>query len=188
MFYPLSQIQNKIIIDAGDPCLVTKFLFSKKSQGQAVAKCTLKNLKTGINIMKTFHGNDKIEAADIKFVKCQYLYENSGAYTFMNNETYEQFDLDQEMIGDQKYFLIEGTDIDIQMFEDRPISVCVPPKMNLKVIETQPGLKGDTASGTAYKPATVSTGLTINVPLFINENDLIKINTETLEYCERVQE
>jgi elongation factor P len=186
MFYPISQLQNKVIIDNGDPCVVTQFVFSRRSQGQAVAKCTLKNLKTGVTIVKTYHGNDKVEAAEVKFVPCQFLYKQADSYAFMNNETFEQFELSEELIGDQKYYLVEGLDVTVQMFEGNPITLKLPPKMVLEVVETDPGVRGDTATG-GNKPATLDTGLVLNVPLFINIGDKIRINTDTLEYCERAQ-
>ena len=105
----------------------------------------------------------------------------------MNNETYEQFEINEEMIGDLKWFLIEGTNVDVQMFEEQPISVQFPPKMKLKVVETETGVKGDTATN-ASKLAKLETGLELNVPLFIKEGDNLLINTETLEYCERAAE
>ncbi|OGJ52059.1 elongation factor P [Candidatus Peregrinibacteria bacterium RIFOXYB2_FULL_32_7] len=186
MFYPIAQLQNKIIVVDHEPYLVTKFNFAKQARGTGSAKCTLKNLKTSANIQKTFQGNEKAEAADIKFVRCQYLYKEGSKLNFMNNETYEQFEIDEEMIGDLTYFLIEGTDTDVQFFEEQPISVQFPPKMKLKVIETDPGVRGDTASG-GSKPAKMETGLTIQVPFFVKEGDMLLINTETFEYCERVQ-
>ncbi len=188
MFYPIAQLQNKVIIDpdTGDPCIVTKFVFSKVARGGGVAKCSLKNLKTGANLQKSFQGNDKVEAADVGYIKCQYLYKEGDNYVFMNNETYEQFEISEDNLETQKYFLLEGVDVDVQMFQEQPISVNLKPKMELKVIETDPGVRGDTA-GAARKSANLETGLVVQVPLFINEGDTIRVNTESLEYCERVQ-
>ncbi len=186
-FYSIAQLQNKVILLNGDPWIVTKFTFAKQARSAGVAKCSLKNLRTGANIQQSFQGGDKVEAADVRFVRCQYLYKDGDRLNFMNNETYEQFEIDEEMIGDLKWFLIEGTDTDVQMFEDQPISVQFPPKMKLKVVETETGVKGDTATN-ASKIAKLETGLEINVPLFIKEGDKLLINTETLEYCERAAE
>jgi len=172
-----------IVVD-GAPHLVTKFVFSKQARGAGVAKTTLKNLLTGGSIQKTFQGNDKIEPADLGYSKAQYLYASGEDHTFMDLNTYDQFNLSADDLGDAPKYLIEGNEVDIHNFEGRPIAVKLKPKVELKVVSTEPGVKGDTASG-GTKPATLETGLVVTVPLFINEGDVLRINTETGDYVER---
>lgn len=181
----ISQIRTgKIIVIDGDPFVVVKDTFAKQARGAGVMKTTLKNLKTGATISKNFQGNDKVEEADVGYRKCQYMYTDGTNYYFMDNNSFEQFELDEEMLGDDVNFLLDGTDVDVRFFEDKPISVNLPPKVVLEVTETDPGVKGDTASG-GSKPATLETGLVVQVPLFIKIGDKLRINTDTQEYVER---
>jgi elongation factor P len=167
----------------GESYIVTSSQHSKQARGGGVMKTTLKNLVTGGTIQKTFQGNDKIDPADVAYSRAQFLYADD-MFHFMDSETYEQFSLPADNIGDLAKFMVEGQNVDIQNINGAPVNVKVPPKVNLKVTETQPGVKGDTASG-GSKPATLETGLVVNVPLFINEDDVLRINTETGEYSER---
>ncbi len=184
--YSVAQIKPGVaILLDGDPYIVTKSEFSKQARQSGSNKTSLRNLKTGANIQRTFGGNDKAEPADLARNKCQYLYAGADSLHFMHNETYEQFELENEMLGDKKLFLIEGGDVNILFFEGQPIGVDLPPKVDLKVVETPPGVKGDTAQG-GSKPAKLETGVTITVPLFINEGDLIRVNTDDKSYVERV--
>lgn len=168
----------------GDPYLILNAQHSKQARGSGVCKTKIKNLLSGSILNKTFQGNDKLEPADLSHSKAQFLYGDGENYNFMNSETFEQFSLDNETIGDQANFLVDGMDVDIQSFEDNPIAVILPPKVDLEVTQTDPGVKGDTASG-GTKPATLETGFVIQVPLFIDIGDKIRINTESGEYVER---
>jgi elongation factor P len=149
-------------------------------------KTTVKNLISGKSLPMTFQGSDKIEPAEITYSKAQYLYSQGDEYFFMDGATYEQFTFSPEDLGDQIGYLLEGSDVDIQNFNDKPINIQLPPKVNLKVTEAQPSVKGDTAQGKVTKPITLETGIIIAAPIFINVDDTIRINTETGEYCERV--
>ena len=181
----ISQIRTgKIILLDGDPYVVLKDVFAKQARGAGVMKTIVRNLKTGSTINKSFQGNDKVEEADVGFQKCQYMYNDGENYFFMNNESFEQFELSKEMLGDQIYFLLDGTDVDIRFFESQPISVNLPPKVVLEVADTDPGVRGDTASG-GSKPATLETGLVLQVPLFVKIGDRLRGNTDTQEYVER---
>ncbi|MBT6068597.1 elongation factor P [Candidatus Peregrinibacteria bacterium] len=181
----ISQIRTgKIILLDGDPYVVLKDVFAKQARGAGVMKTIVRNLKTGSTINKSFQGNDKVEEADVGFQKCQYMYNDGENYFFMNNESFEQFELSKEMLGDQIYFLLDGTDVDIRFFESQPISVNLPPKVVLEVADTDPGVRGDTASG-GSKPATLETGLVLQVPLFVKIGDKLRVNTDTQEYVER---
>ena len=174
----------KIIID-GDPYVITAYSQTKQARGGSVVKVTVKNLLNGSTLHKTFQGNDKLEEADITHTRAQYTYKDGDDYNFMDNQTYEQFTLNKEQLGDTTSFLVEGAEVDIMNFEGTPVNVELKPKMDLKVIETPPGVKGDTASG-GSKPATLETGLVVQVPLFIKEGEKVRINTDTFEYVERV--
>ena len=181
----ISQIRTgKIIVLDGDPYVVLKDVFAKQARGTGVMKTIIRNLKTGTTINKSFQGNDKVEEADVGYQKCQYMYNDGDNYYFMNNSSFEQFELSKEMLGDQVYFLLDGTDVDVRFFEEQPISVNLPPKVVLEVTHTEPGVKGDTASG-GSKPATLESGLVLQVPLFIKIGEKIRVNTDTQEYCER---
>jgi elongation factor P len=183
--YSVAQLKPGIaIILNGEPCMVTKSEFSKQARQGGTNKTTLRNLKTGANIQQTFGGNDKAEPADLQKARCQFLYNVGSASHFMHNETYEQFELSDEFLGDNRYYLLEGGEASVQFFEDQPIGVEPPPKVVLKVTETQPGVKGNTAQG-GSKPAKLETGLTVSVPLFINEGDSIRVNTDGGTYVER---
>ncbi len=184
--YSIAQLKPGVAIMVdGDPYLVTKSQFSKQARQGGTMKTVLRNLKTGANIQKTFSGNEKCEAADLERARCQYLYDDGSKGIFMHKDTYEQYEIDLELLGRQKGYLLEGGDADVLLFEGNAIGLSLPPKVELKVIETPPGVKGDTAQG-GSKPAKLETGVMINVPLFINEGDLIRVNTEEGTYVERV--
>ena len=145
----------------------------------------MRNLKTGAVIQKTFQGNDKLEPADVGYRKVQYLYSDGSVYTFMDLNSYEQFELQADSVGDMSKYLVDGQEADALVFEEKPIGLQLPPTIDLKVIETSPGVKGDTAQG-GTKPAKLESGVSVNVPLFVNEEDTVKVNTDSGEYMERV--
>jgi elongation factor P len=149
-------------------------------------QCKLKNLKTGSIIARNFQGSEKIEPADVGYRHVQYLYAGQGTRAFMDLQTYDQFELPDETVGEGVQFLVDGMEVDALMYEEKPIGIKLPVTVILEVKETMPGLRGDTAQG-GSKPATLSSGAVINVPLFINEGDKIKVNTESMEYVERAQ-
>lgn len=184
--YSVAQIKPGVaIILDGEPYVVTKSEFSKQARQSGSNKVGLRNLKTGANIQRTFGGNDKVEPADLARTRCQFLYSAGDTCHFMHNETYEQFEISDEMLGGNKNYLLEGGEASVLFFEGTPIGVELPPKVELKVVQTNPGVKGDTAQG-GSKPATLETGITINVPLFVNEGDTIRVNTVEGTYVERV--
>lgn len=183
--YSITDLKNdtKITLD-GEPYVVTKYEHSKMGRGGAVVRATLKNLKSGATLNRTFQGSDKIEPADITNTKAQYTYSDGDVYYFMDEESFEQFEFSEDVLGDTKYFLIEGKTVDVMNYNGIPINVTVKPKVELTVVETVPGVKGDTVSG-GGKPATLETGLVIQVPLFINEGDVVRVNTAEKSYVER---
>lgn len=172
-----------ITID-GEPFIVISSVFGRKSQSKANMQCKLKNLITGAVVARNFQGSEKIEPADVGYRKVQYLYKDSDNFTFMDLNTYDQFFLSNETIGDMKDYLVEGNEVDAIVFNENPIGIKLKSTVDLKVTETTAGVKGDTATG-GNKHATLETGLVVNVPLFINEGDVVKVNTENGLYMSR---
>lgn len=178
------KVGKKVVIE-GEPFVVLFAQHSKMGRAGAVLRTKLKNLLTGAIINKTFQGSDKIEPAEISTHKAQYLYSDEQSHYFMNNESYEQFDISTEVIGENGKFLKEGTEIDVLYFNDSAINIELPIKMEFEVTEAPPAIKGNTADG-GSKQVTIETGIKVNVPLFIKTGDKIKVNTQTGDYSERV--
>ncbi len=176
----------KIELD-GEPYAIVQFEFTKPGKGKALYKCKLKNMVTGVQFDKTFRSNDKFKQPDLNEQEMEYLYSDGEQFCFMNTSTYEQEFLTTEQVNDAINFLKENTVCNILLFEGTPIGISLPIFINLKVEKTEPWAKGDTASGDS-KPATLETGHVIQVPPFIEEGELLKIDTRTGEYVERVKE
>ena len=174
-----------VIAHNNEPYQVIYTQHVKMGRGGANLKTKLKNLITGQALELTFSGGDKAEEADLERTKANFLYQEGDAFNFMDNESYEQFSLNREAIGEPADFLKEGLTVDVLVYKQNPVSVKLPVKVDLKVVSSPPGVKGDTA-GSANKVVTLETGRQVKAPLFINEGDAIKINTETGEYVERV--
>ncbi len=170
----------------GEPFVITDFLHVKPGKGGAFVRTTLKSLITGNVTDKTFRSGEKVDAPDLEEKSMQFLYESDGEYHFMDTETYEQLFLTADQLGESKNYLQENVEVTLLFHNGKPIGVDVPIFVELKVSETEPGLKGDTASG-ATKPATLDTGMTVQVPLFVTEGDILKIDTRTGKYIERVR-
>jgi elongation factor P len=153
---------------------------------RAFVRTKLKNLKTGRVLENRFRSGESIDAVRVERKTCQYLYREGSDYVVMDNETYDQFNLSPEVIGEGEKFLKENTNIDIMFDGSVIIAIEIPIFINLTVTRTEPGAKGDTVSNT-LKPAVVETGATVNVPLFINEGDVIRVDTRTGEYMDRVK-
>ncbi len=179
------KVGTKITLD-GQPYVVTWNQHSKQARGAGVMKTKLKNLITGAALERTFQGSDKIDPADIGFRKAQFLYAQGDDFQFMDQETYETISLPKTKLGEAISFLTDGMDVDLLYFEKNPINIQLPPKMTFTVTQTDPGVKGDTAQG-GSKPAVIETGYTVKVPLFINKDDKIVINTDSGEYVERAK-
>ena len=171
----------------GEPYIVVQFEFVKPGKGQALYKCKLKNMLTGAQFDRTFRSGDKFKEANLEEVEMEYLYSEGDRYCFMNTSTYDHHFVTAEQVGDAKNFLKENTVCNILLFEGRPIGISLPFFINLKVTQTDPWVKGDTASGDS-KPATLETGYVLTVPPFIQEGELIRIDTRTGQYVERVKE
>ena len=173
-----------VIMHNNDAYQVFECAHHKQGRGGAVLKTKLKNIKTGAVIDHTFQGNDKIEKADLSRKKVQFLYTDEDAAYFMD-EQYEQFSLDKDALQDALLYLKEGQKVDAQYLDNKPIAIQLPPKVILQVKEAPPAVKGDTANNPA-KTAILETGLSVQVPMFVNTGEIIRVNTETGEYVERV--
>ena len=174
----------KIEID-GAPWQVTDFDFCKPGKGQALYRCKMKNMISGITMDKTYRANDKIDKPTLEERDFIFSYAEDTTFIFSDNETYEEVRLDGEMLGEQKWFLIENMDCKILNFNGQPIGVTLPNFVEKEITDTEPGVRGDTATNVT-KSARIDNGYEILVPLFINEGDTIKIDTRTGEYSERV--
>jgi len=168
----------------GDPFSVISYYHSKMGRGGAVVKTKLKNLRTGGVIDKTFQGADKVEEADLAKKSATYLYSDQQNGFFMDGETYEQFEIANEKIADEKKFLVENSPVDLLYFKGQPINIELPIKMIFSVISAPPSIKGNSA-GTVNKRVTIETGTLIDAPLFIKEGDKIVVDTRTCSYVER---
>ena len=165
---------------------VTDYQHIKQGRGSAFVRLTMKNLRTGSTTERTFQNGSKFTVARLERQTIQYLYKEEDQYHFMDIESYEQFPLSADVLGNTVNYLRENESIDLLTYQGKPIDVEIPVNAILRIERTDPGLRGDTATG-GTKPATLETGLTINVPLFLNEGDRVKIDTRTNQYIERVQ-
>jgi elongation factor P len=170
----------------GDLWTVVEFQHVNPGNWRAFVRTKLKSLKSGKVVEIRFRAGEAVEAVRIDTKEYQYLYHDGSSYVFMDKETYDQINVDGEMIGDGAKFLKESETIKIMFNGNEIISVEMPITVTLKIVETPPGVRGDTATG-AQKPAVVETGASVNVPLFINEGDVIKVDTRSGEYLERVK-
>ena len=164
---------------------IVEFQHVKPGKGGGFVRTRLKNLNTGAVIDRTFRSGDKVEEIRVEKREMQFLYSDGGTYHFMDAETYEQVGLDAALLADSAGLLQESEGAYVMVVEGRPIGVELPNFVQLKVARTEPGVKGDTATG-AVKPATLETGAVVSVPLFVNQGDTLKIDTRTGEYVERV--
>jgi elongation factor P len=174
-----------IVID-GQLWTVIEFLHVKPGKGSAFVRTRLKNVKTGSTVERTFRAGEKLERATVDNRDMQMLYNDADGYHFMDTESYENLTLQRDLIGDPADFLKDGMRVAMQFHDGTPIGVDLPAHVELKVDETDPGFKGDTATGTT-KPAKLETGATVAVPLFVNPGDMIRIDTRDRRYIGRVQ-
>lgn len=175
---------GKVIEENNEPYIITETHHHKMARGGAVLKTKLKNLINGNVLEKTFQGNDKAKEAGTERKKADFLYKDENEAYFMNNENFEQFSLSLDQLEDQIKYLKEGTEVTVLYFQSQAVSIELPIKMEFKVVMSPPGVKGNSA-GNVNKTVKIETGASISAPLFINEGDIIRINTETGEYVER---
>jgi len=176
----------KIELD-GEPFIIIEFQHVKPGKGAAFVRTKIKSLTTGRVIDKTFRSGEKVETPNLEEKKMQYLYSDGDDYHFMDTESYEQTSLSTDQLGAGKDWLKENMEIEVLYHNGMPIGVEVPMFVELQIVQTDPGIKGDTASG-GSKPATLETGAVVKVPLYMEEGEVIKIDTRTGEYIERVKQ
>jgi elongation factor P len=175
----------RIIID-GDPCIIVENEFVKPGKGQAFNRVRIKNLKTGKTVDRTFKSGESVEAADVMDTEMQYLYSDGEFWHFMVADTFEQYAADKKAVGDAKDWISDGDICQITLWNNSPLLIEAPKFVELEIVETDPGVKGDTASG-GVKPATLSTGAVVRVPLFVDQHEIIKVDTRSGEYVSRVK-
>jgi elongation factor P len=184
--YEVSDFRNGLkILYENEPYTITFFQHVKPGKGNAFTRTRIKSLLSGRVLEPTFKSGDKVGKPDVDERAMQYLYKEGDGFVFMDNKTYDQIALTEEALGEAKNFLKENLDSYVLFYNGGAIGVTLPNSVDLKVIKCDPGVRGDTVSG-AMKPATLETGYTMNVPLFINEGDVLKIDTRTGEYLTRV--
>ncbi|MDR1079692.1 MAG: elongation factor P [Deltaproteobacteria bacterium] len=171
----------------GEPYVIVDFQHVKPGKGGAFVRTKLKNLITGRVLDETFRSGEKVEKPDLEEKSVQFLYfDSKDGYVFMDKESYEHVHLTEDQVGASRGYMQENMDLYVNFYQGNPIGLDLPITVNLQVTKSDPGVRGDTASA-ASKPATLSTGLIVQVPLFINEGDVLKIDTRTGEYLERVK-
>jgi elongation factor P len=181
-----SQFRNGLKIELdGNPFVITYFQHVKPGKGGAFVRTKVKNLLTGKVLERTFRSGEKCEEADVEDRHMQYLYMDGQDRIFMDNRSYDQIPLSGDVIGDASKFLQENMEVEVLFWRGKPVNIELPAFVEAAVTKSDPGLKGDTSSG-ATKPATIETGAVLHVPLFINEGDVIRVDTRTGEYTERV--
>jgi elongation factor P len=170
-----------------EPYEVVEYSSHKMQQRAPVTKIKLRELRTGRSIERTFNGYDvKLTRASVERRSVQYIYQDRDLYYFMDTSSYDQFPLTQDQLGQSLRYLIEQMEVEVLFFRDAPIGIELPIFVELQVTETPPGVKGNTAQG-ATKPATLETGMTINVPFFVNKDDIVRVDTRSGDYMERVR-
>ena len=186
--YNASDLRKGLKIDIdGEPYIITEFQFSKPGKGQALYRCKLKNMITGVIIDRTYRSVDTFKPVSLEERKMQYLYSQDNEFCFMDVENYEQSFLIEDQVGEAKNFLTDNLEVDILFFEDRAIDITLPNFVDVSVTQADPWVKGDSVAGDT-KPITVETGYSLRVPPFVEEGDRITIDTRTGEYVTRVKE
>lgn len=184
----LKEIRVGLSLDIdGQPYQVLWADFMRTAQRKPVMRTKMRHLITGQVLEKTFKPGDKVEEADMERTKANFMYREDKVFNFMDNGTYEQFTFEKDQIGDISNYVKEGSDVEIMKYNGKPVTVSLPPKVDLLVTEAPPGVKGDSASN-VFKQVVVETGFQVNAPLFIKQGDVIRVNTVTGEYVERVSQ
>lgn len=185
--YSTSEFKSglKIMIN-DDPHNIVENEFVKPGKGQAFSRVRVRNLMTGRVVEKTFKSGESVEAADVFETQAQYLYNDGEFWHFMHNESFEQYSMSKDAVGDAAYWMQEEAICDLTLFNGSPISVLPPNFVEMQIVETDPGMRGDTSGG-GGKPAKLDSGATVRVPLFVQEGEVIKIDTRSGEYVSRVK-
>jgi elongation factor P len=185
--YETSDLKKGLKIELdGEPHVITEANFVKPGKGNAFTRCKCKSLVTGLVLEKTWRSGEKIDKCELEDRPMEFLYAADDEFHFMDTTSYEQVHLTKDQVGDAANWLTENLPVDMLFHNGKPLSLDLPNFVELQITDTEPGIKGDTKSS-AMKPATLSTGAVVQVPLFINEEEWIKIDTRTGEYVERVK-
>ena len=176
----------KVILD-GDPCSILENEFVKPGKGQAFNRVKFRNLKNGRVLERTFKSGESLEAADVLEAAMQFLYADDEFWHFMVTDTYEQYSADENAVGEARKWLKEQDICMVTLWNGQPLSVTPPNFVELRIVQTDPGIRGDTSSG-GVKPATLDTGAVVRVPLFVQQDEVIKVDTRSGEYVSRVKE
>lgn len=186
--YSTNDLRNgmKVMVD-NDPCVILENEFVKPGKGQAFNRIKTRNLKSGRVIERTYKSGDTFESADVVDIEAQYLYNDGSHWHFMCKESFEQYSIDAAHVSDAKLWLKEQTDCLLTLWNGNPLAVVPPNFVILKIVETDPGVRGDTSGG-GGKPATLETGAVVRVPLFVQQGELVKVDTRHGEYVSRVKE
>lgn len=184
MYGPTDLKKNTLITLDGQPYKVVEYSQKVMGRGGSIVNVKVKNLITGALLPKTFKGQEKIEPAEVTNRKVQYLYKDDAKFYFMDPESFEQYELSNDLVGDSADLMKEGDEMEIQFYNGTPINMQLPKNLWLKVTYTENAVKGDTTSS-VMKDATLETGLVIKVPAFIKEGDIVSVDTETHAYRER---
>ena len=186
MQYSTAQFRKNLKIEIeGEPFTIVDFQHVKPGKGGAFVRTKMKSLITGNVLDKTFRSGDKVDVPDLEEKKMSFLYQDETGYCFMDSQTYDQMTLTKDQMGDALGYLKENVEVEVLLHNGKAIGIELPMFLNLKIIETDPGLKGNTASG-GSKPAKLETGITIQVPLFVSTGEVVKVDTRTGYYIERV--
>jgi len=174
----------KIEID-GDPCVITDFQFSKPGKGQALYRCKIKNLSSGTSFDRTYRSVEKVKKAALESRNFTFSYQAAADFIFSDNETYEEVHLTAEQLRRNQYFIAEDMVVEILFHNEKALEITLPNFVEKEITETEPGARGDTANN-VMKPANIDNGYEINVPIFINVGDIVRIDTRTGDYADRV--
>jgi elongation factor P len=169
----------------GEPFVVVSSEFHRMQQRKAIMRCFVRNIKTGQQLQKTFTASDKFDPAPIMQADASYLYSDEDFYHFMDKESFEQYPIGKDIIGEKARYLAEGMQVEITLYDEEPIQVMLPKTVTLKVVQSPAAIKGDSVTNN-FKQVTCENDVKISCPFFVKEGDVIKINTETDEYIERV--
>ena len=175
----------KVMLD-NDPCSIVENEFVKPGKGQAFSRVRIRNLRTGRIIERTFKSGDSLEAADVVDVDMQFLYADGQFWHFMQPESFEQFAAGKTTVGDAAQWLKDGTVCIVTLWNGQPLTVVPPPHVELKIIETDPGMRGDTVTG-GTKTAKLETGAVVKVPLFLNQGEIVRVDTRSASYIARAK-
>jgi elongation factor P len=184
--YSASDLRKGLKVEIeGQPYVITDFDFCKPGKGQSLYRCKMKNLTNGATMERTFRSADRIDKPDLSEREVHYSYPENDTYVFMDAESFEQIHIPAAVIGEQKYFLVENAECKILFHGEKPIEVTLPVFVEKQVVNTEPGVRGDTATNVS-KPAFLDNGYELAVPIFVNQGDWVKVDTRTGQYVERV--